>query len=107
MARDAELLLGVSAEILLDQGRCETVESGGDRRVGSEEIPCAGDGERDVEGLPVRLHEAAGAFQYGKGRMPFVQMTDVRLDAERLEQSPPADPQQHFLLEPQLGAAAV
>jgi len=107
MARDTELLLGVSAQILPARAGRETVESGRDRRVRSEEIPRAGDGERDFERLPVRLHEAAGAFQHGKGRMPFVQMTDFRLDAERLEQPPAADSQQHFLLQPQLGAATV
>ena len=49
--RDAELLLGITAEVLLDEGRSETVKAGGHRRVGGEEIPRSRDGQRDFEGL--------------------------------------------------------
>ena len=50
--RDAELLLGIAAEVLLDEGRSEAVEAGGHRRVGGEEVARPGDGQRDLEGLP-------------------------------------------------------
>ena len=39
--------------------------------------------------------------------MPFIQVTDFRLDAERREQSPSTDPQQQFLLQAQLRPTAV
>ena len=81
--RDAELLPGVAAEAVLDQGRSETVEAGGHRRVRGEEIARARDGQRDLEGLPGRLHETPRAFQHGERRMPFIQVADLRLDAER------------------------
>ena len=42
---------GVLAEILFDQSRCETVESGRYRRVRGEEIPGPGDGQRCFESL--------------------------------------------------------
>ena len=72
---------GIPAEVLLDEGRSETVKAGGHRRVGGEEVPRSRDGQRDFEGLPGLFHEAAGALQNGEGRMPFIQVTDFRLDA--------------------------
>ena len=107
MERDAELLLGITTEVLLDEGRRETVEAGGHRGVGGEEVPRSCDRQRDFEGLPCLLHEAAGTFQDGKRRMPFVQVTDLRLDAKRAEQPPSADPKEQFLLEAQLRPAPV
>ena len=47
----AELLLGIAAEVLLDEGRCEAVKTGGHGRVGGEEVPRSRDGQRDFEGL--------------------------------------------------------
>ena len=55
MERNAELLLGVSAEVLLDEGRRETVKARRHRRVRSEEIAGSSRGQRHVEGLPRRL----------------------------------------------------
>ena len=54
--------LGVSTEVLLDEGRSETVKAGGHRRVGSEEITRPSDGQCDFEGLPCLFHEASRAF---------------------------------------------
>ena len=59
------------------------------------------------KGCPVSSMKAAGALQHGKGRMPFIQVTDFRLDAERAQQSPAANPKQQFLLEAQLRPAAI
>ena len=39
--------------------------------------------------------------------MPFIQVTDFRLDAECGEQPPAANPKQHFLQEAQLRSAAI
>ena len=44
--RDAELLPGVAAEVLLDQGRGEAVEAGGHRGVGGEEVAGPRGGQR-------------------------------------------------------------
>ena len=105
--RDAEFLLGIGTEIFLDEGRGETVKAGGHCRVGGEEVPRSSDGQRDFEGLRRLLHETVCSFQHGKGRMPFVQMTHLRLEAERAEQPPAADPEHHLLLQPQLRSAPV
>ena len=35
------------------------------------------------KGCPVSSMKVAGALQHGEGRMPFIQVTDFRLDAER------------------------
>ncbi|MGA9135163.1 MAG: hypothetical protein WB384_24415 [Candidatus Sulfotelmatobacter sp.] len=42
MKRNAELLFGIPPEVLLDEGRMETVKAGGHGRVGGEEITRAG-----------------------------------------------------------------
>ena len=97
----------ITTEVLLDEGRSETVKAGGHRRVGGEEVARSRDGQRDFEGLPGRLHETPRAFQHGEGRMPFIQVADFRLDAERGKQPPSADPEQQFLLEAQLRPAAI
>ena len=62
MKRDAELLLGISAEVLLDEGGSETVKAGSYRRVGREEIAGAGRGQCHFEGLPGLFHKVAGAL---------------------------------------------
>ena len=86
---------------------CETVKAGGHCRVGSEKVSRSSDGQSDFEGLSCLLHETAGAFQHGKGRMAFIQMTDFRLDAKRSKEPPSADPEEQFLLETQLRSAAI
>ena len=62
MERDAELLLGVPAQVLLDEGRSETVKAGRHRSVRGEEIADSGRGECHFEGLPGLFHEVAGAL---------------------------------------------
>ena len=79
--RNAEFLLRIPAEVLLDEGRSETVKARSHRRVGGKKVPGTRDGQRDFEGLPVFFHETSGTLQDGKGRMPFIQVTDFRLDA--------------------------
>ena len=75
--------------------------------MGSEEVARPGDGQSDLEISPAFLHEASGAFQHRQGRMPFIQVADFRLDAERREQSPSANPERHLLFEAQLRTASV
>ena len=61
----------------------------------------------DIEGLPRRLHEAAGPLQYGERRVAFIQMADLRCDAERGEQSPAADAEHQLLQNAQIGSPAI
>ena len=89
-----ELRPCITSEVLLDERRSETIEAGSHRRVGGEKVARPGDGQRDLESPPGFLHEASGAFQHREGRMPFIQVADFRLDAERREQSPSANPEQ-------------
>jgi hypothetical protein len=101
-----ELLLGITTEVLLDERR----QNGRSRRpqpCGGEEIPRSRDSKRDFEGLLGHSHEALCLFQHGEGRMPFVQMTNFRLDAKRTKQSPSANPEEQFLLEAQLRPASI
>jgi len=53
MERNAELLLGVSTEVLLDESRSEAVKTGGHRRVRGEEIADSSRGQCHFEGLAV------------------------------------------------------
>jgi hypothetical protein len=80
---NAKLFLGVPTEVLLDESRIEAVKAGSHRSVGGEKVARSRDGQRDIEGLRGLLHETAGALQHGKGRMPFIQVADFRLDAQR------------------------
>ncbi len=105
--RYAELLIRVAAEVLLDESGRETVKSGCHRRVRREQVPRSSDGQCHFERLPGFVHKAASAFQNGKRRMPFVEVTDFRLEAECPEKSPTADPEEQFLLEAQFRPAAV
>ena len=85
----------------------ETIKAGGHCRVGGEEVSRSRDGQRDFEGLPGFFHETSGTLQHGEGRMSFIQVTDFRLDAQRAEQPPAANPEKQFLLEAQLRPAPV
>ena len=105
--RQAELVLGVPAQILFHQGRRKEVKSRGDRRVGRKEVSRACGRQRDGEGLPGLLHEASGALQQSEGGVPFVEMADIRLDPKCGEQSPAADPKHHLLLQAQFRVAAI
>ena len=105
--RNAELLFGIPAQVLLDEGRSKTVETGGHRRMGGEEITRSRRGQCHFEGLPGLFHEVAGALQHGERRVPFIQVTDLRLEPQRAEQPPSADPEQHFLLEAQFRPAPI
>ncbi len=87
--------------------RSETIEAGSHRGVGGEKVSHSGDGQSDLEISPGFLHEASGAFQHREGRMPFIQVADFRLDAERRKQSPSANPECHLLFEAQLRPAPV
>ena len=89
----AELLLGITTQVLLDETRRETVKAGGHCRVRGEQVPRSRGGQRDLERLCCLLHETAGALQHGEGRMPFVQVTDVWLDPKRGQEPPSADPE--------------
>ena len=82
--RNAKLLLGVPTEVLLDESRSEAVKACGHRRVGGEKVARSRDGQCDFERLPGLVHESPGAFQNGERRMPFIQVADFRLDAERV-----------------------
>src|SRR5512143_3346908 len=83
--RDAELVPGVRTEVLVDKDRSEPVKADGHPGVRGKEVARPRDGQRDFEGLPGLSHKGSSAFQYGESGMPFIQMTDLGLDAERGE----------------------
>ena len=68
--------------MLPDQVRGEAIKAGFHRGMGRKEIA----GPRHLEGhlkrLPRRFHEIQGSFQYGEGRVPFIQMADFRIDPQ-------------------------
>src|SRR5208282_43068 len=107
MELNAKPLLGVSTEVLLDESGRETVKARSHRRVGSEEIADSSRGERHFKGLAGLFHESAGAFQHGESRMAFIQVTNFRMDPERAEQPPAANPEKQFLFEAHLRPAAI
>ena len=97
----------ITTEVLLDERRRKTIETGSHCRVRGEQIARPRDGQRGLEGPAGFFHETAGAFQHSERRMTFIEVTDFRLDAERREQAPSAYSEHHFLFEAQLRPAAV
>jgi hypothetical protein len=47
------------------------------------------------------------ALDRGKGGMPFVEVTHIRLGAERTDESPATDTETQLLLQPHLRAASI
>ena len=89
------------------QSGVEAVET---RRYGGmrgKQVAGAGGRQRAVEICAGACHVVAGSFEHHQGRVAFVEMTDLRCKSEGVEQAPAADTQDHFLHEPQFGAAAV
>ena len=82
---NAETLLGIGAEISLDEGWGETIKAGRYRRVGSEKVSARVVASATSKDWRCLLHETAGAFEHGEGRMPFIQVTYFRSEAERGE----------------------
>ena len=107
LQRDAELLFGVVAEILLDECRRKTIEAGLHRRMGGKEIARSRDRQCNFKGLPGLIDEIARTLQDGKCRMSLIQMADLRMDAERAQQPPSAYSEEQLLLEAQLRPAAI
>jgi hypothetical protein len=62
--------------------------------MGGEQISGPSDGQRNLKGLTRFIHKSSGSFQDRERGMPFIQVTDFRLDAKRDQQSPTADSQQ-------------
>src|SRR5690606_7669476 len=104
---DAEIALGIIAEILLDERGRETVEARRHRRMRGEEIACARHYERHVEGNPRLPHQATRPLEHAERRVPFIEMADLGTKAELVEQAPPAYAEHHLLSQPQLLSAAV
>ncbi len=59
------------------------------------------------KGYSVVLHEVTRAFQDGQSGVAFVEVADLRRDAQRPEHPPAGDAQDHLLLQAHLRAAAV
>ena len=105
---DAYVHLGCERrEVTDDVAGIEPVEGCGDRRVGGEHGARARDGQRDVERYVLFPHDPPGAFQHGKCRVPFVEVTDVRIESQLAQQPPAAEPERHLLLPPDFGIGFV
>ena len=99
----AELPLRVAAERGRDELAPEAIEARVDRRVGGEDVARTGRGERDVERNLRLRHEVAGALQRDERRVPLVEVTDLRQEADRPKQATAADPEGHLLEQPDSG----
>ena len=78
----ASFFHGIPTEVLLDERWSETVKPGGHCRMGGEKIARPRGGQRHFKRLRLSPHETAGALQHSKGGMTFIQVTDIRPDAE-------------------------
>ena len=103
---DAELLLGIAAEVLLHQCRSETVKTGGHRVWVVKRFPARVTASATSKGWP-SPHEAARALQHRECGVASLRWQTSGLMPERAQQPPAADAEHHFLLQPQLRPAAV
>src|ERR1035441_7393255 len=98
---------GVLTEIGLNQVCRKAVDAGVNRRVRCEEVSGAGRKKRHIERLPCFLHEEARPLPYGKSRVPFVQMANVRPYPKRMEHAVAHDAKNELLLQAHFRAAAI
>jgi hypothetical protein len=97
---NAQFFLRVPAEIMFNETGGESIETCLHGGVGREEISPSGHGQRRLEGLSTLSHKGPGPFQNGKSRVSFVEMTNLGMKAQGFEQTPAADAEDHFLLQP-------
>ena len=107
MDRNAEFLLCIPRQVLLDKCRVEPVKSRCYRGVSSEEISHPSRSHGHVEGLTRCFHEAARTLQDGEGRMSFIQVTDLGSNPERTQQTPSSNTEEQLLLQSQFRPASV
>src|SRR5712692_2858207 len=86
-------VLGVPAEVVLDEGRREAIKASGYRGVGRKEIARPGDRQSNIKWVTGFLHETARSFQHSEGSMPLIQVTDLGVNSQQVQQPPPTDPQ--------------
>ena len=89
-------------QILTNQIGREPVETGIDGRMRRKYIAGTGDREGVCERKSGVLHIAAGPFEHGERRMPFVEVAHLRLNAERAQQAPAGDTKNQLLFQAQL-----
>ena len=95
-----------AGEMLLDQAERKRVVSGRHRRVRREHRRLANLLERVVEARAL-LDQIADALQDDEAGVPFVEVKDAGIDAERLERAHAADAEDDLLLDAGLAIAAV
>ena len=82
---NAELRPGIAPEVLLDERGSKAVKPGSYRCVRRKQIARPRDRESDFKGLPGLVHKAAGTFQDGERCVTFIQVTNLRVDPERVQ----------------------
>ena len=104
--RDAERV-GHGTQMVLDQVGTETVVSGWDRRVGSEDNLARDPGHSLLETQPFFLHAAANGFQHRETAVSFVEVQHARRDPHRTKCAVPADAEHQFLTDTDPAIAAI
>ncbi len=104
---DSQFVFRIPLHVLFHELGREPVKSRFDGRVGGEEIARARNAEAHRERLFLFLHPGARAFQNREGGMAFVEMADLRVDAELAQQTPARDSQNLLLLQARFGTAAI
>src|SRR5208337_404964 len=92
---------------LLDEGGSEAVKTGRHCRVGGKKVSRPRSCQRNFEGLCGLFHETVRAGKNRQRCMSFIQMANLRCEAEGAKQAPTANPEDHLLLEAKLWPAAV
>jgi len=80
--RDGELILRIVIQVLSAEFRVEAIEACAYRRVSREHIAGPGDGQCQIERDVVIRHVVPGSLQYSECRVTFIEMADLRIQAE-------------------------
>src|SRR6202007_1429031 len=99
LERDGKVLLGIAPVVLLQQIRRKAVETGSDGSVGGEQIAGSGHRQGEIEGLLVISHVRSCPLKNGEGSVTFVEMTNLRPQAQSVQKTPSRNSEDLLLLQ--------
>src|SRR5260370_20703597 len=101
LERDGKLFVRVRPKVLFHQVRRKTVEARINGCMGCEKIAGTSYGQGQIERSFVVGHVRPGSLKNAKRGVPFIQMTNLRLQAQSTQKPPPSTTQDKLLLQAQ------
>ena len=105
--RNRQFLLGILAEVSLDQAGSKAVKARLHGSMGRKKVAGTGDGKRDVERLAMVFHVGTRPFQHRECGVTFIEMADLGLQSQGSQEPPASNTEDQLLFQTQLRATAV